>query len=175
TVEFNQLEERVRAHVFSDTNVLWEQLKPSLEQWRQLKKRLDKSMSLQAMVAVNDIRGQLGHLIYAGFVSHLRQPLADAKHLKRYLDAIVWRLDKLKADGVPADKQRMNSITPYWAAYQRYAEKARRQGQRPELLLDLRWMIEEYRVQVFAQPLGTVVKVSPKRLDAVLDKLRHKG
>src|SRR5699024_4132757 len=135
--------------------------------------RLAKGLSLQAMVAANDMQEQLDHLVYAGFISHLCTPLSDGKHLKRYLAAVAHRLDKLEADGPAADRQRMASITPYWSVYKIRAEKARRKGQRPELLLDLRWMIEEYRVQVFAQPLGTAIKVSPKRLDAVLEQLKR--
>src|SRR5699024_4534957 len=104
--EFDRLNDHVRGNVFIDGNALWQQLEPALQQWRQLKKQLGKGLSLQAMTAANDIQEQLDHLVYAGFISHLRNPLADGKHLKRYLAAVAHRLNKLKTDGAAADKQR---------------------------------------------------------------------
>ena len=44
---------------------------------------------------------------------------------------------------------------------------ARRAGRDAALLADYRWMVEEYRVSLFAQELHTPQPVSPKRLDAL--------
>ena len=40
-------------------------------------------------------------------------------------------------------------------------------------LMTYRWMLEEYRVSLFAQELGTCVKVSPQRLDRQWLKVRR--
>lgn len=61
---------------------------------------------------------------------------------------------------------------PRW---QLYLDRARHQQAQgivdPELLL-LRWMLEEYRVSLFAQKFGTAIPVSPKRLEQQWAKLR---
>jgi ATP-dependent helicase HrpA len=44
----------------------------------------------------------------------------------------------------------------------------------PQLEL-FRWMLEEYRVSLFAQPLGTSIKVSPERLDKQWRKVKACG
>jgi ATP-dependent helicase HrpA len=50
----------------------------------------------------------------------------------------------------------------YW---QRYRQAVEQRGGEDVELVKFRWMIEELRVSLFAQSLGTVEKVSPQRLD----------
>ena len=45
-------------------------------------------------------------------------------------------------------------------------------GEKREAVEALRWMVEEFRVSVFAQELGTAQKVSPKRLCDKLEQVR---
>ncbi len=165
---FAALSDTTRARVVADATSVWAALHPALQRALQLRKRLSKGVSLNWMTAIDDIQDQLAHLVYAGFISHMRKPAADARHLQRYLAAIEQRLGKVETDGAGADRERMRQIAPYWQAYKERAERAARRGERPQALIDLRWMVEEFRVQVFAQPLGTAIKVSPKRLDAAI-------
>ncbi|MDT0634301.1 ATP-dependent RNA helicase HrpA [Spectribacter hydrogenoxidans] len=162
---FEVLSETVRGAIISDAVALWDRLSPALTRYAQLRRRLSRGLSLDAMPCVEDMQDQLAHLIHLGFISHMPDP----RHLDRYLAALEQRLDKLREAGSGADRERLRQISPYWIAYKQRAAHAARRGERPDNLIDLRWMIEEYRVQVFAQPLGTAVKVSPKRLDAVLE------
>ena len=46
-------------------------------------------------------------------------------------------------------------------------------GEKSERLEELRWMIEEYKVSVFAQELKTLYPVSRKRLDALIEQIRR--
>ena len=79
----------------------------------------------------------------------------------RYLEAIDKRLDALELDP-RRDVQRQSEIDPWWQHYLDYLAEGK--PYTPELD-DYRWLVEEYRVQVFAQQLGTAEKVSKKRLE----------
>lgn len=171
--DFDLLVTDIKMSIVVDANALWLKLKPVLELHKKIRKNFNRGLSPALLYAFNDIQEQLDYLVFSGFISHLREPLGAAGHLQRYLRAIEWRLDKLDAAGVDADRVRMRRVAPYWNAYKQAAEKAARRARSSETLLDLRWMIEEYRVQLFAQPLGTAIKVSPKRLDAVMQQLRR--
>jgi ATP-dependent helicase HrpA len=169
---FEALVVTLRSQLMADAVALWEDLKPALSRLASVNKRLSKNIGLDWMAAIEDIRDQLAHLVYAGFIGEHGYSRSLARNLDRYLAAIEQRLDKLARDGASADKQRMREILPYWQAYKQRAERAAGKPQRPDGLHELRWMIEEYRVQVYAQPLGTAMKVSAKRLDAALAELR---
>ena len=118
--------------------------------------------------AIADTRAQFGALIYPRFVSETGLPrLPD---LVRYLRAISRRLDTAAQD--PArDAERTAALRRVSAAYQRAVAElppARRQGADVQAV---RWMIEELRVSLFAQVLGTSGPISEKRILAALDRL----
>jgi ATP-dependent helicase HrpA len=167
TAEFESLAAAVGASITPDAIMLWDSLRPALKTYADIRKRLSKGVSLDWITVVEDINDQLAHLIYPGCISHAPDP----KHLQRYLQAIAQRLDKLGQAGIAQDKERLRQIEPWWHAYKQRAERAVRRGERTQSLVDFRWMVEEYRVQIFAQPLGTAIKVSPKRLQAALDEV----
>ena len=92
-----------------------------------------------------------------------------ARHLPqlaRYLTAISRRLDKLPA--APArDRQLRRQVT---ALEERYAGLARFDPDG-----DVRWLLEELRVSLFAQSLGTAEPVSEQRVRKALDRLVPSG
>ncbi|HET7314602.1 ATP-dependent RNA helicase HrpA, partial [Salinisphaera sp.] len=166
---FDAALETVRSHIMADAVALWDALEPALDALADVRKRLSKNIGLDWMASIDDINDQLAHLVYIGFVGAADDPTARARDLARYLKGVAIRLDKLAADGAAADKARLREITPYWQAYKDKAAKAMRRGTWSRELDLLRWMVEEFRIQVFAQQLGTAIKVSAKRLDAQLD------
>lgn len=94
------------------------------------------------------------------------QRLSD---LPRYLGALRIRAERAALN--PAkDRERAALIEPYARALEEL--EARPNPRAMELARELSWMLEEYRVSVFAQELGTAFPVSPKRLDAHLEKIR---
>ena len=118
--------------------------------------------------SLEDIRGQFAGLIYPGFIAETGSArLAD---LVRYLKAIVRRLDKLAGEQAK-DAERMAAVqrvtTEYEAVRRQLPAGAR---SRPDVLA-IRWLIEEFRVSLFAQALGTRGPVSEKRIRAALDAL----
>jgi ATP-dependent helicase HrpA len=115
-----------------------------------------------------DIRAQFSALIYRGFIS--ATGASRLRDLVRYLRAIGQRLDKMPAD--PArDAERMATVHRASGAYRQTVQAlppARRTS--PEVQA-IRWMIEELRVSLFAQTLGTPAAVSEKRILTALGRL----
>jgi ATP-dependent helicase HrpA len=81
-------------------------------------------------------------------------------HYPRYLKAIEERWEQLQQNPLK-DQQRMAEIKPWW---DRYLGALERGDLYDEHLDAYRWLLEEYRVSLFAQRLGTDGKVSEKRL-----------
>ena len=116
-------------------------------------------------VAIGDIRAQLKWLMAAGFLSFT--PWQWLKHYPRYLKAIAYRLDKLKSGSAARDNDSMHTIRDLNAAW--FATIAENdQTPKTQSASEFRWMVEELRVSLFAQPLGTSVKVSAKRCEKLL-------
>jgi ATP-dependent helicase HrpA len=118
--------------------------------------------------AFADIRAQFWALIYPGFISAAgARRLAD---LTRYLRAIRQRLDKMAGDQI-RDTERMAAVQRVAGAYASTLQAlppARRDA--PDVQA-IRWMIEELRVSLFAQTLGTPAPVSEKRILTALGQL----
>ncbi len=95
---------------------------------------------------------------------------AQLTHLPRYLKALATRMDRAKLNPVK-DKERAQQIGPYAAKLKALAANPPKPVAARQRLEELRWMVEEYKVSLFAQELGTAFPVSPKRLDQALQNL----
>ena len=122
--------------------------------------------------AIDDVRAQLNRLLPAGFVTATgRGHLAD---LVRYLTAIGRRLDQLPR-GVDADRLRMERVHAVEDAYDelvRALPSARREA---GSVRDIAWQIEELRVSLWAQQLGTPRPVSEQRIYRAIDAVASGG
>jgi ATP-dependent helicase HrpA len=132
-----------------------------LKLWHGLQKRFKGKIDLAQAVALNDIKQQLSHLVYPGFVRET--PHQWLKELPRYLKAIEQRFEKLGSQ-VQKDRVWSGELSNLWAQYQARASKHAQEGKRDPQLELYRWWLEEYRVSLFAQQLGTKVPISDKRL-----------
>ncbi|WP_437880726.1 ATP-dependent RNA helicase HrpA [Pseudomonas sp. LRF_L74] len=126
-----------------------------------LHKRFKGKIDLAQAVALNDIKAQLGNLVYPGFVRET--PVEWLKEIPRYLKAIEQRFDKIAAQ-LQRDRVWSGELAGYWQQYQARLGKHLQEGKRDANLQLYRWMLEEYRVSLFAQQLGTRMAVSDKRL-----------
>ncbi|WP_286978617.1 ATP-dependent RNA helicase HrpA [Pseudomonas sp.] len=132
-----------------------------LKLYHSLQKRFKGKIDLAQAIALNDIKQQLANLVYPGFVRET--PAVWLKELPRYLRAIEQRLDKLGSQ-VQRDRVWSGELAQCWQQYIARLAKHLQEGKRDEQLLLYRWMLEEYRVSLFAQQLGTKIPVSDKRL-----------
>jgi ATP-dependent helicase HrpA len=112
--------------------------------------------------AVQDAQQQLQRLIGKRFL--LDAPWPALQHFARYLKAVQLRMDKLRADP-ERDARHMHDTRAQEQRYWRLV--ADRKGQQDARMQDLRWLLEELRVSLFAQELRTPQPVSLKRLEKV--------
>jgi ATP-dependent helicase HrpA len=110
-----------------------------------------------------DLREQHRRFIFAGFASHF--PLARLKDLPRYLKAMRLRAERLQNDP-RKDQTRMLVVRDFEAQLDRLAPALS-----AERGSDIRYAIEELRVQLFAQELGTREPVSEKRVQKMLEQV----
>ena len=122
--------------------------------------RIQSALPKAPAPAAADIRAQLAWLVPAGFL--LTTPAERLREFPRYLQAIEQRLEKVGRDS-RRDAQLAAEIAPLETRY-RERVKAER-GLRPPGEDEFRWMLEEFRVSLFAQQLGTRATVSARRLE----------
>ncbi|MFT3781115.1 MAG: ATP-dependent RNA helicase HrpA [Nibricoccus sp.] len=93
-------------------------------------------------------------------------PYEQLPHLPRYLKAMKLRADRWRQN--PAkDAERAKQLEPYVKAAREVAALRGGEG--------FRWLLEEFRVSVFAQEIGTAEAVSTVKLERVLSALRSGG
>ena len=164
---FDALYEVVRAELIDTVFSVTAVVERILASTRRIEKQLKGTTSLALISALNDIKSQLEQLVYPGFVA--RTGYAQLSQLPRYLAAIEKRLERLpgnvQRDGLSmAVVQRLED--DYDDAVSALLPGRRAGGE----LAQVRWMIEELRVSLFAVELGTAYSVSEKRIRAVLNK-----
>ena len=129
---------------------------------RQLEE-LRRSQRLSGVFA--DVQHQLDWLLAENFLS--MTPWEWLKHYPRYLRGIDYRLDKVRSGASSRDGESMRVISDLWG---RWLEKNPENQRYPakQYESEFRWMIEELRISLYAQPLGTAVKVSPQRCEKLI-------
>jgi ATP-dependent helicase HrpA len=159
---FEALLERGRTRLSAARADIGQTAAEILAAYHEVRRMLSGELSPVWVEALTDIRDQLAHLIYPGFLS--QTPPEWLPHLPRYLRAIAVRLNKLR-QSPDKDRQRCGDIIRLWEHCKRQRERdAQRERHDPELIR-FRWLLEELRVSQFAQELKTVAPVSVKRLE----------
>jgi ATP-dependent helicase HrpA len=115
---------------------------------------------------MSDMRAQVGRLVGRGFVAETGA--AQLKQLPRYLAAVRHRQDRLAGDPT-RDRQLMDRVVPLQEAYLNRLAALPEEQPEPLPLRAVRWMLEEYRVSLWAQQLGTPHPVSDARIRKALD------
>ncbi len=131
-----------------------------------VRRELESSRGSTRMANVcNDVHQQLNWLIHPRFLSCT--PWEWLKHYPRYMHGIAYRLEKVKSGAASRDNSASETIEDL---KQRWLQMIPEKEQSPEhqAMSEFRWMIEELRISMFAQPLGTSVKVSPQRCEKLL-------
>ncbi|TWD57000.1 ATP-dependent helicase HrpA [Arthrobacter sp. AG367] len=164
---FDQLYELVRAELIDTVFTVTAVVERILASTRRIEKQLKGTTSLALISALNDVKSQLEQLVYPGFVA--RTGYAQLSQMPRYLAAIEKRLERLPGN-VQRDALNMAVVQRLEDDYDDAVSAllpGRRAGRE---LTQVRWMIEELRVSLFAVELGTAYSVSEKRIRAVLNK-----
>ncbi len=129
------------------------------------RKEIESLSTARFATASTDIREQLRWLLADRFLSIT--PWNWLKHYPRYLSAIAYRIDKLRSGSATRDEQNTAAVRALWDRWLESLVEGDRDPAR-QAASEFRWMSEELRVSLFAQPLGTAVKVSPTRCEKLL-------
>ncbi len=162
---FDRCLDHVRANINESVLAIAQQVETGLTLAHQCQKKMKGKVSLDMVAGLNHIKQHLGTLVYPGFVAEVG--FARLADWNRYIKALARRLEKLPVD---PNRDRLQQITldkveqAYAAVLNKYhADKV------PAELAEVRWMIEELRVSLFAQQLGTAYPISAKRVLSVLE------
>lgn len=132
---------------------------------REVERGMKQLNALTLLAALGDLRAQLSGLIFPGFVA--RVGLTRLAHYPRYLAAARARTEAL-AENPGRDRQRLTEFERAAAAYAEAGGTVPAASDAAAPLVHARWLLEEYRVSLFAQQLGTAEPVSLQRITKTL-------
>ncbi|MGD9710239.1 MAG: DUF3418 domain-containing protein [Halothiobacillaceae bacterium] len=158
-----------RPRLYAEGLKLLEVLRGLLKEQQALRQKLAGKIPLSWVEPARDIQAQLDRLFARHFI--LDTPEAIWRRLPAYLKAIARRLERLDQNP-ERDRQARAQLEPLLARAQRLME---RRALPAEARANLGLMLEELRVQLFAQEIKTAVPVSPGKVDKMLDALERGG
>lgn len=150
-----------RGELYSSLQKIVELLKKILPLRHKILKQMKGNTTIDRAFAYSDIKAQLAQLFADGFI--LQTPWQYLKSYPRYLEAILYRLDKLQGQ-LQRDRLRISEIEEMTLMHQEAIKQLGVPYFANMHLLKFHWLIQELRVSLFAQPLGTSEPVSNKRL-----------
>jgi ATP-dependent helicase HrpA len=114
------------------------------------------------------LAGELRSLVPSRFLEHV--PFERLSHMPRYLKALLLRIERAQANPL-RDQERSRQVAPYLGGLERLRQVNNPSRRARQSIEEFRWLIEEFKVSLHAQELGTSVPVSAKRLDQVLEAI----
>ena len=167
--EFNQLLDARRTELNSSVVRMTESMLSMFRDLHTIRQAVSRLNAPAFATARSDIEQQLNGLVSGDFLQSIPPPWFG--YLPRYLKALARRVEKL-AGNVTRDTSLMQQLQPFMKEYQQLV--ARKSLVQIELVR-LKWMIEEFRVSLFAQELKTLIPVSAKRLAEQLERARKEA
>jgi ATP-dependent helicase HrpA len=164
--EFTALLDRIRPRFAATVARVVRLVVPILTQAHRVRGALTSTTDPEI---AHDVRQQLDDLVFAGFATEFGP--ARLRELPRYLEAAVLRLEALPASA-QRDRQGMLELDRAHAAYQRLLDALPEPRRTAPDVTEIWWMIEELRVSLFAQQLGTPYPISAKRIERAVTAIR---
>ena len=164
---FEKLRDFVRENLNEVTVDIAQKVEQILSLNHVLNQRLKGKMDFTMAFAFSDIKAQLSGLIYPGFVR--KSGYDRLPDLLRYLQAVDKRIDKLAQD-VNRDRAAMLRVEQVQQAYQQLLAKLPKSKPISDEVAEIRYMIEELRVSLFAQQIGTKYQISDKRIANIISQ-----
>jgi ATP-dependent helicase HrpA len=163
--EFETIRDRVSGVVMDSMFETVSLVSRTLAAARGAEKALSGAADMTLLAALTDARAQLQNLVPAGFVA--ATGIDRLRHLPRYLAGITWRIEKLP-DNPTRDRVWMTEVQTAESRYTDAGGRIPLAPHSPPSIVHARWMLEELRISLFAQPLGTAETVSLQRIQKVL-------
>nr|WP_245704018.1 ATP-dependent RNA helicase HrpA [Halomonas muralis] len=136
-------------------------LHKSLEGHLAVTQALKGNLSLALALVYSDIKAQMQRLVHPGFISEAGEWLAE---YPRYMEAARIRLEKAPRERM-RDQMLMQEVQDFETRLAKRRQAERHNGWEDPRLIEFGWWLEEFRVSLFAQQLGTLMPVSAKRLE----------
>ena len=166
--QFESLKEYARAELNDVVVNIAKQVEQILTAVFAINKRLKGRVDFSMALALSDVKAQMSGLVFKGFVTE--QGWKRLPDILRYLNGIERRLEKLAIDP-NRDRAQMSKVEHVQTLWQQWMSKLTPlQKQLPEVQ-EVRWMIEELRISLFAQQLGTPYPISDKRIIQTMESL----
>ncbi|MBO9491978.1 ATP-dependent RNA helicase HrpA [Endozoicomonas sp. G2_1] len=159
--EFDACKDEVRAEIADLVLAGALKLEQALSLAHDIRKKLKGSLGFAMIQSQGDIKQQLDNMVYKGFVT--ASGFDRLSDIIRYLNAILRRLEKLPIDPTQ-DRLKMLEVEKMQQRYQELLQQQPKSQPIAAELLETRWMIEEFRVSLFAQNLKTAYPISAKRI-----------
>ena len=170
--DFDETLRLVRSQVVARVMDVIELVEPVLVRSREVELALAAMASPVMALARADMQAQLSSLLYPGFVADTG--FARLRHLARYLRGILARCDRAPSE-VSRDAERMDTVARVQQEFSDLLASLSATRRAGGDVQELRWMIEELRVSLFAQTLGTAHPVSEKRIYKAMDQVQDRA
>jgi len=168
--QFNAIKEQGRSNIGATLEEVMVLIKGIMSQYHLLNKQMKQQNQLAFAFATSDIKYQIGMLMPKGFLAQI--PFGWLKHYPRYIKAMMTRLNKLQGN-LQKDKLAQLQVVGWQEQYQALLAKLPADLNCYPEVLPLNWMMQEFRVSLFAQELGTSIPISQKRWAAQLAKAQQ--
>jgi len=158
-----------RRHVGADLNLydcvaeVCSLARTILKAYHEVDAQLNNANPPRCDESLDDVEFQIGQLLRNRFF--INTPFDKLIHFPRYLAGVSHRLSKLARTDITKDLELIAEVRRFWNPFLKLKaqRKADRKPPTPNMT-EFRFLIEEYRISLFAQHLGTAAPVSAKRL-----------
>ena len=160
--EFQQRQANPLERIGTATQKIAPWLKKWIDSYQQCILEIE-SLGGQFEHAKHDLQRQFSHLFRGEFLT--TNPWRWLEHYPRFLTGVLNRLDRMRGGALEKDRLETEELSRLYDAYETRCQAHAHIGAYDGELDQYGWMLQEYRISLFAQKLGTSETVSPKRLE----------
>ena len=147
------------------------QLIPNLfRQYHEARAAIENAAGAGRDVVLKDMKAQLSSLVCSGFLKETQWPWLI--QFPRYFQCMQLRIARLKSGGLKTEQKLLGEYAEFEQRYLDRRQQHLAQQVKDPMLDHYRWMLEEFRVSLFAQKLGTAITVSQKKLNEHFDRVQ---
>jgi ATP-dependent helicase HrpA len=159
--DFVKVRDYVRAEISDSVLTAAIKVEQALSLRHDIAKKLKGSVALNVIQSHGDVKQQSESLVFKGFVG--ASGIEKLDDIIRYLKGILRRLEKLPIDP-NQDRLKLIEVNKAVDKYENVLSNQRKDKPISQDILVTKWMIEELRISLFAQNLGTAQPISLKRI-----------
>ncbi|MBK9185791.1 MAG: DUF3418 domain-containing protein [Moraxellaceae bacterium] len=166
--EFNALLQQKRGLLLGEGQQVLKLASEIFKAWREVNKQLGSFKQATFAQAVADINHQLIEFKPSQFLAEV-EPKRWQEY-PRYLKALQIRLERLP-NNLNRDVLACADIQKCWQQHQQKRSDYVARSVNMQPVEDYRWLLEEYRISLFSQPMKTAVPISKERLNKLWQQL----